>query len=169
MNDLKIGTILLTFFIYPFVCYRQTPGYHVFCETQWRLSVKTRLYNTPPPPYFILWFSATSLGENKVMWDPSLILHCISQLGENKGGQGHWVSQNMWYEFRTPLLPGEFSQPKQSDLIVTSTLQSVNRWRHNGYSCWSHPSFSYRLHIHRSVVKVRLVDWRSDLIGQDAY
>ena len=45
----------------------------IFCETQWRHSVKTRLYNTPSP-----------------------ILHCISQLGENKGGQGHWVSQNRW-------------------------------------------------------------------------
>ena len=58
----------------------------------------------------------TSLGENKI--NPSPILHsvklsdvtrwkqgyirppppilfCISQLGENKEGQGHWVSQNM--------------------------------------------------------------------------
>ena len=25
---------------------------------------------------------------------PSPILHCISQLGKNKGGKGHWVSQN---------------------------------------------------------------------------
>ena len=41
-----------------------------FCETQWRHSVKIRLYNTP-----------------------SSILHCISQLGENKGSRGHWVSQ----------------------------------------------------------------------------
>ena len=37
-----------------------------FCETQWCLSVKTRLYNTPPP-YFILWNAVTSLGENKVI------------------------------------------------------------------------------------------------------
>ena len=46
-----------------------TEAYNL-CETQWRHSVKTRLYNTP-------------------------ILHCISQLGENKGGHGHWVSQNI--------------------------------------------------------------------------
>ena len=46
-----------------------------FCETQWRHSVKTMLYKNPPP-----------------------ILHCISQLGENKGGRGHWVSQNTWFE-----------------------------------------------------------------------
>ena len=25
---------------------------------------------------------------------PLSILHCISQIGENEGGQGHWVSQN---------------------------------------------------------------------------
>ena len=37
-----------------------------FCETQWRHSVKTRLYNTPPL-YFILWNAVTSLGENKVI------------------------------------------------------------------------------------------------------
>ena len=35
-------------------------------------SVKTKLYNTP-----------------------SIILHCISQLGENGVGQGHRVLQNM--------------------------------------------------------------------------
>ena len=39
---------------------------HVFCETQCRNSMKTRLYNTPPP-YFILWNAVTSLGENKVI------------------------------------------------------------------------------------------------------
>ena len=37
-----------------------------FCETQWRHSVKTRLYNTPSP-YFILWNAVTALGENKVI------------------------------------------------------------------------------------------------------
>ena len=40
--------------------------YRLFRETQWRQSVKTRLYNTPPP-YFILWNAVTSLGENKVI------------------------------------------------------------------------------------------------------
>ena len=34
-------------------------------------SVKTKLYNTPSP-----------------------ILHCISYLSDNNGGQGYWVSQN---------------------------------------------------------------------------
>ena len=47
-----------------------------FCETQWRHSVKTRLYNTPPP-YFILWNAVTSLGENKT---PLPILHCITSV-----------------------------------------------------------------------------------------
>ena len=51
-------------------------------------------YIRPPPLYFILWNWVTSLGENKVILDHSPILHCISQLGENKGGHGHWVSQN---------------------------------------------------------------------------
>ena len=54
----------------------------------------------------------------------------------------------MCYEFRTPLLPGQLKQLRQSDLSVTSTLQSVNRSRHNEYSCCSHPSFSYRLPTH---------------------
>ena len=58
-------------------------------ETQWRHSVKKRLYNTPspilnsvkrsdvtrwkedyitpPPPYLILWNAVTSLGENKAI------------------------------------------------------------------------------------------------------
>ena len=38
----------------------------IFYETQWRHSVKTRLYNTPPP-YFILWNDVTSLGEKEVI------------------------------------------------------------------------------------------------------
>ena len=37
---------------------------YTFCETQWRHSVKTRLYNTPSS-YFILWNAVTSLVENK--------------------------------------------------------------------------------------------------------
>ena len=41
--------------------YIRPPPHTSFCETQWRLPVKTRLYKTP-----------------------SSILHCISQLGENK-------------------------------------------------------------------------------------
>ena len=44
----------------------QLKGLGEFCETQWRHSVKTRLYKTPPP-YFILWNAVTSLGENKVI------------------------------------------------------------------------------------------------------
>ena len=45
----------------------------------------------------------------------------------------------MCYEFRTPLFPGQLLQARQSELSVTSTQQSVNRWRHNEYSCCSHP------------------------------
>ena len=73
----------------------------------------------------------------------------------------------MCYEFKTPLLPGLFKQPKQSDLSVTSTLQSVNRWRHNEYSCCPHPLPFVQL-WGAPVVKVRLVVWRSDLIGEGA-
>ena len=64
-------------------CWRRRSGRHgytvcrLFCETQWRHSVKTRLDKSPSP-----------------------ILHCISQLGENKRGQGHWVSQNIWVNDR---------------------------------------------------------------------
>ena len=54
----------------------------------------------------------------------------------------------MCYEFRTTLLPGQLRQPKRSNLNVTSTPQSVNRWRHIEFSCYLHPSFSYRLPTH---------------------
>ena len=71
----------------------------------------------------------------------------------------------MCYEFRTPLFPAQLLQARQSDLSVTSIPQSVNQWRHNEYSWFSHP-----LHFiqasHTPVVKVRLVVWRSDLTGQ---
>ena len=65
--------------------------YSVKCSdvTRWKQG-----YITPPPPYFILWNAVTSLCENKVIEEPSPLLHCISQLGEKKGGQGHQVSQN---------------------------------------------------------------------------
>ena len=35
----------------------------VFCETQWRHSVKTRLYKNPPPYFFVL---ATSVKTKEV-------------------------------------------------------------------------------------------------------
>ena len=37
----------------------------------------------------------------------------------------------------------DITRLRQSALSVTSTLQSVNRWRHNEYSCCSNPSRSY--------------------------
>ena len=57
--------------------------------------------------------------------------------------------------YRTPLLPGQLRQPRQSDLSVTSTLQSVNRWRHNEYSSCSHLWGT-------PIVKVGPVVWWSD-------
>ena len=48
---------------------------------------------------------------------------------------------------------------------LTSTLQSVNRWRHNEYSCCSH-SLLFVQASHTPVVKVRLVVWWSDLRGK---
>ena len=71
----------------------------------------------------------------------------------------------MCYEFRTPLFPAQLLQARQSDLSVTSIPQSVNRWRHNEYSCCSHPLLFVPA-SHTPVVKVRLVVWRSDLTGQ---
>ena len=55
---------------------------------------------------------------------------------------------HMCYEYKTPLLPGKLRQPRQSDLSVTSTLQSVSWWRHNAYSCCSHPSRPYICEAH---------------------
>ena len=67
----------------------------------------------------------------------------------------------MCYEFRTPLFPAQLLQARQSDLSVTSTPQTVNRWPHNKYSCCSHPLLFVPA-SHTPVVKVRLVVWRSD-------
>ena len=64
---------------------------------------------------------------------------------------------HMCYEYRTPLLSGQLRQPRQSDLSVTSTLQLVNRWCHNEYSCCSHPSRSYICEAH--------LLWRSDQLS----
>ena len=64
----------------------------------------------------------------------------------------------MCYEFRTPLFPAQLLQARQSDLSVTSAPQSVNRWRHNEYSCCSHPLLFIPA-SHTPVVKVRLVVW----------
>ena len=74
----------------------------------------------------------------------------------------------MCYEFRTLLFPAQLLQARQSDLNVTSTQQSVSRWRHNEYSCCSHPLLFVQA-SHTPVVKVRLVVWRSDLTGQGVY
>ena len=71
----------------------------------------------------------------------------------------------MCYEFRTPLFPAQLLQARQSDLSVTSIPPSVNRWRHNEYSCCSHPLLFVPA-SYTPVVKVRLVVWRSDLTGQ---
>ena len=73
----------------------------------------------------------------------------------------------MCYEFKTPLFPDQLLQARQSDLSVTSTQQSVNRWRHNEYSCGSHPLLFVQA-SHTPVVKVRLVVWQSELTGQGA-
>ena len=55
--------------------------------------MKTRLYNTPSPILQSVKRSeVTRWKQGYIRTLP--ILHCISQLGENKGGRGHWVSQN---------------------------------------------------------------------------
>ena len=64
----------------------------------------------------------------------------------------------MCYEFRTPLLPGQLTQPKRYELSVTSTLQS-----------WIFMLLAPLLFVqasHTPVVKVRPVVWWSDLMGQ---
>ena len=45
-----------------------TPSPHTFsfCETQWRHSVRTRLYKNPPP-YFIVWASSVKTKEAEVI------------------------------------------------------------------------------------------------------
>ena len=70
--------------------------FYVFCDEQWRHSVKTRLYNTPSPILHSVKRNDVTRWKQSYI-GPLPILHCISQLGENKGGQGHWVSQNKLY------------------------------------------------------------------------
>ena len=80
----------------------------LFCETQWHYSVKTRVYNTPSP-----------------------IRHCISQLGENKRGQGHWVSQNspIVYLYNNMLVGYSTRSHRQSILAYsTHTLCPPAQW-----------------------------------------
>ena len=114
-------------------------------------------YITPPPPYFILWNAVTSLGENKVIkhplphssfcdtqWRHSVktrlykipfpILHCISQLDENKGGQGHWVWQNS-SKLATERSPHSGQCPTliewlQGFFILHITIDSTTHSRH---------------------------------------
>ena len=75
--------------------------------------------------------------------------------------------QTPWYlayvrsRLHDPLLPGQLRQPRQ---VLPSTLRSVNRWRHNEYSCCSHLS---NRTAPLTVDKVRLVVWLADLIIND--
>ena len=64
------------------------PLLSLICETQWRHSVKRRLYNTPPP-YFILWNAVTSLGENKGIQEPSPILYSVKRSDVTWWKQGY--------------------------------------------------------------------------------
>ena len=79
-----------------------------FCKTQWRHSVKTRLYNTPPHSSFC----ETQWRHSVKTRPPSHT--SLYYFGENKGGQGHWVSQNWLARTRTtdvyPTLPPNSTQ-----------------------------------------------------------
>ena len=59
-NSVNVSKHLITYAIFTLHCM-------ACCETQWRHSVKTRLYETPSPILNILWNSVTSLSENKVI------------------------------------------------------------------------------------------------------
>ena len=65
----------------------------------------------------------------------------------------------MCYEYTTPPPPpplwptqtNQTSWPEPRAVVHSakpSTLQTVNRWRHNEYSCCLHPSFSYSSMAH---------------------
>ena len=62
------------------------------CETQWRHSVKTKLYNTPSPILHSMKRSDVTRWKQGYMRSPPP--YFIVLASENKGGQGHWVSQN---------------------------------------------------------------------------
>ena len=99
-------------------------------------------------------------------WPTFVVAHLPASSSIQLSATGRLLDNSiMCYEFRTPLLPGLFRQTKQSDLSVTSTLQSVSRWRYNEYSCCPHPLPFVQL-WGAPVFKVRLVVWRSDLIGE---
>ena len=121
-----------------------TPLSHaLFCETQWRHSVKARLYNipspmlhsvkrsdvtrwkhgyiTPPLSCFILWNAVTSLGESTVIYHPlSHASFCETQWR-------HSVKARL-YNTPSPML----HYVKRSD---------VTRWKH-GYITPPLPCFT---------------------------
>ena len=89
----RCSSIKTTLGRYSLSCWWSFTFIHVFCETQWRHSVKIKLYNTPSPIlHSVKRHDVTRWKHGYIRTLP--ILYCISQLGENKGGRGHWVSQN---------------------------------------------------------------------------
>ena len=58
--------------------YIRPPPHTSFCETQWRNSVKTRLYKTPPP-YFIVLASLVKTNEVKVIEFHTIQTICSSK------------------------------------------------------------------------------------------
>ena len=54
----------------------------------------------------------------------------------------------MCYDYTTPSSLANSDNPDKMTCSVTFHLLSVNRWRHNEYSCCSHSSCSYRSNAH---------------------
>ena len=108
---------------------------HIFCGTQWRHSVKTRLYKTPPP-YFIVLASSVKIKEVKV-----IEFHRIDNHDQNLTFLARWstldvrfwhyVDVRSWSLMSVSALSfsagADFSMPKRSDSdvcrrqILTST------------------------------------------------
>ena len=70
-------------------------SHSTFCETQWRHSVKTKLYNTRSPILHSVKHSDVTRWKHGYI--RTLPHTCVSKNkygGGRKGGRGHWVSQN---------------------------------------------------------------------------
>ena len=95
-------------------------------------------------PHTILWNAVTSpetvLNDNSVKTTIyntlSPIHHCISQLGENTGGKGYWVSQNTYW----------YRRPRAADCQCRTSSLFVHHPDRAGALGWWLPPLPFMLH-----------------------
>ena len=104
-------------------------------------------HDSPRGGWQLCWLSppAVTCGE----WQQTVTsVVIVTRWLTNAVGVGPSTRQRCYHTHDCLSAPLASRQCRLSVLSVIPTLQSVNLWRHNEYSCCSHPSFSYRLHTH---------------------